>query len=327
MEESMNKYTVAIIGCGSIGALKGDYYDSPTTDAILTHAHAFHNHPDTESLFFVDSIFEKAKLASTKWDAVPITYTGWAERKIYADIVVVATPTHTHRDVLMEALTHQPRLVIAEKPFCSNLKDAQEVHDAYAKAGIPILVDYIRRFDPVGGDFFERIRDGHYGEVYHARCFYGRGLRRDGCHAIDLFNMMFGDVNGVLSYDRSIIYDGEPDDPTQTIHFNYDRCGDVNMVGIDSINYGLFEMDFATEKGILRFIDWGKTILHYSVKEEVVFGQYKALSEHPGYWYTGLTKALLYLADNAVKYLRSGEPLLCTSKDAIRVHQVLGMIK
>ena len=63
----MNKYNVAIIGVGSIGALKNNQFDSPDTDNIFTHAHACYNHPQVDKIGFFDTDLDKALKAMEKW--------------------------------------------------------------------------------------------------------------------------------------------------------------------------------------------------------------------------------------------------------------------
>lgn len=329
-----HKYTVAIIGCGSIGALKDDRYDRPGGDAILTHAHAFHAHPQTELVACVDPDTNKLQSAYNKWN---FRYggndvLGKAMRDSKPDIIIVATPTETHERVLLDLLKLDPlpKLVVAEKPFCSTLTQASWVKSQYDAAGIPILVDYIRRFDFLTMDVLSQIRNGAYGKIFHARCLYGRGIKRDGCHAIDLLNYVFGQSIGMLIHHDTAIDDGEPGDKTYDIRLNYERCPDVQMVGVDSRKYGLFELEFITAKGIIHFHDWGKYINIYPPDEEETFGQYKSLSRKSHLCKklgTSLNTAMLHMADNCVRYLSDGERLLCTAEDAIRVHRILENVK
>ena len=95
----MNKqYTAVVIGCGSIGALKEDKYDSPEEPAkgaslsILTHAHAYYDHPRIDLLGFVDSDIDKRLSAATKWNALSCEdITGFSS----PDIISVCTPTES----------------------------------------------------------------------------------------------------------------------------------------------------------------------------------------------------------------------------------------
>lgn len=325
----MSKYSVAIIGCGSIGSSKPDEYDKPGGDAVLTHAHAFSRHPQTELRGLIDADLDRTFTASKKWKVDRLIASGSvnALRNIDIDIIVVATPTATHRDVLMQALALKPRLVVAEKPFCQTLEEAREVHDAYAAAGIPVLVDYIRRFDAVIAATLADIRGGQYGRVQYARCLYGRGLKRDGCHGLDAFNQVFGQPTGMF-IDHHAIDDGEPGDASYNVHLEYEGCREVHMVAADSRMWGAFELEFVCEAGVVALVDWGKAVVVRRAAAEETYGQYKAL-RWPAQLVekTGLTTALLHLADNCVRHLRAGEPLACTSADAIRVHEILKHVK
>ena len=57
-------YNVLIIGAGNIGAL----YDSPGSNHILTHAHAFSKTPGFSLIGFFDTDFEKAHHAAQRWN-------------------------------------------------------------------------------------------------------------------------------------------------------------------------------------------------------------------------------------------------------------------
>jgi len=63
-----------IIGAGSIGALKPNELDSPTTENILTHAHALHRlrgRREIDDFFIVDVDEEKAGEACVRWNTSP----------------------------------------------------------------------------------------------------------------------------------------------------------------------------------------------------------------------------------------------------------------
>ncbi len=66
----MKQYTAAIIGCGSIGALKPDEYDHKEGKNILTHAHALYNNIQIKEIIFIDSDEDKMNAARMKWSGV-----------------------------------------------------------------------------------------------------------------------------------------------------------------------------------------------------------------------------------------------------------------
>lgn len=61
--------------------------------------------------------------------------------------VVVATPTQTHYDVLMDVIaTGKP--IFVEKPITFTVEEAEKIMQAVDKAGIYLQVGFMRRFDP-----------------------------------------------------------------------------------------------------------------------------------------------------------------------------------
>jgi predicted dehydrogenase len=275
-------------------------------------------------LGFVDKDENKRLTAAEKWDALCCEDISCFSSPASPDIISVCTPTETHERVLLDILKLNPlpKLVIAEKPFCENLQQASWVSNQYKAAGVPILVDYIRRFDLITAFTLDKIKNGHYGKVYHARCLYGRGLKRDGCHAVDIFNWVFGSVQGVM-INHPGITDYLPFDPSYTVRLEYKTCSEVYLVAVDSRAWGCFEIDFITERGVIRFVDWGKEMRVYKPEEETTFGQYKALSPCAEVHRTNLHTALLYMVQNAVDFLDGNGPLLCTDNDALNVHRII----
>jgi len=315
-------YKALIIGCGSIGALKDEQYDSPDdSDTILTHAHAYYENPDINLIGVVDIDCEKAEQAGKKWNCPAYDNLNY---DLETDIISVCVPTENHAEILKEIISLNPKLVIAEKPFCNNLKEALIIAELYKQADIPILVNYTRRFDLIGGDILNKIRDGEYGEIYHVRCLYGRGLKRDGCHAIDIFNWVLGEY---MTGERAgEISDYSPDDPSYHLELQYEKCYLTDMVAVDSRSYGLFEIEFVTEKGIISFTKWGQHI-HISTPEtEKTYGQYQSLIRSKIFIPSGLNMALLNMVQNAVDFLNGKANLKCTVEDALKVHKILDRI-
>lgn len=63
------------------------------------------------------------------------------------EAVVVATPTQTHYDVLMDVIaTGKP--IFVEKPITFTVEEAEKIMDAVQKAGVYLQVGFMRRFDP-----------------------------------------------------------------------------------------------------------------------------------------------------------------------------------
>jgi predicted dehydrogenase len=313
----MNKYNVAIIGCGSIGALKLDKYDSPKTKNILTHAHACYNHPQIGKIGFFDTDLGKALKANNKWNG------GYAARAILPssdlDIVIVAAPTAVHYNILAEIARYKPGLVIAEKPFTTNWIDALNINTLYKSTGIPLLINYTRRFEP----FHRRLKnDLDATQIYHCKITYTRGFKREASHAIDLCSWWFGKYIGGDRIGGSI-NDYSDNDLSFTAHLSYEKCPSVFFTPVDSRKYSIFEIDIFTDKGRYTIVDNGRLIRIYQPTKETIYGDYNRMPTIPySTLQTDLTQSLTHLLQNAIDHLEKSAELLCTGKEALAVHKI-----
>ena len=324
----MKTYTVVIIGCGSIGALKPNRIDSLDSVNILTHCHAVYKHPRAKLMGIIDTDIEKAKAASEKWRTL---YRTDLKFTTGPDIVIVAVPTKNHYNLLLNLLDPKliSKLVITEKPFCTNFTQAKTISSIYKENKIPILVDYIRRFAPGYKEIKKQIDSGVFGKAQNARVLYGRGLKHESCHAIDLMRYFFGECFACDTLLAPAPIDKDESDPSLSVYLAFKKCSNVIFQACDSHNYGIFEIDICFEKGRLRFIDNGLYVEKYPIVEENEWG-HKSL----GYKLTsvirqetGLNVALYNLIDNAVKFLDGEEDLICTAEDAVKVHSIIESLK
>ncbi len=67
-------------------------------------------------------------------------------RRIEVDAVVIATPTNTHSELVLKAAA-AGKAVFCEKPLALTLEDTRAILDGVERAGIPLQVGFMRRFD------------------------------------------------------------------------------------------------------------------------------------------------------------------------------------
>lgn len=317
----MKRYKTYIIGAGSIGALKDDIYDSPISNNILTHAHACYNHLKINLAGIIDINFDKAIKAANKWQTSAYNCISGIDEDI--DILIIATPTNTHYELMVDILKLSPKLVIIEKPFCGKEKNCREIIGEYRKANIPILVDYIRRFDPYHYNIEELIKQNHLGKIFQCRFIYTRGFLRDACHAIDLCNLWFGNnLYAEILNENSAITDYSYEDKTLTAYMIYEKCPHIFLTCVDGRLYDMFEIDILTEKGRIVFFDHGLLKNAFVPYPEPHYGNYNTLNNISFPEKTQLNIALINLLNNAIDHLEKNKQLLCTGEDALNVHNV-----
>ncbi|RMB61821.1 Gfo/Idh/MocA family protein [Tessaracoccus antarcticus] len=129
------------------------------------------------------------------------------------DLIVLATPAHTHRE-LGEAAFAAGAAVVVDKPFAPSSEDAEALIDASMHAGRPLIVFQNRRWD---GDFLtlqELVASGRLGRIHRFESTFerwsptrrerwqdrttqadGGGITFDiGSHLIDQALVLFGPV-------------------------------------------------------------------------------------------------------------------------------------
>ena len=153
----------------------------------------------------------------------------------------------------------------------------------------------------------------------------GRGLRRDGCHAIDLFRFLFGECVHIDSNSRLV---DVPGDPTIGGMLKFAQCPCVSLIPIDSRHYGLFDLNIWTNLGMHRFS--GYTCFHafHEAAPETVMGQgysslSPAVSPMPD---TGVDKYCLTAMVDEAAMIANGfvwATNCCRGEDAIAVHEIM----
>jgi predicted dehydrogenase len=331
----MNKYSVAIIGCGSIGANKPDRFDSPETENVLTHAHACYNNKQIDKIIFVDTDYKRQITAVNKWKLKAGEIGSYNQICIYRDIepmikeqdpdiFIVSTPTRTHHQILSKISYHNPKIVIAEKPFCSNYKEAYEINSLYKAKNIPLIVDYIRRFDPNMQSLKYMIKRGDFGKIQNVRILYTRGLMHEGCHALDLMNFLFDGIWGYNIFKlNEVLYDYSKSDPTYSIKLKTELCNNIIFQPCDGREFSIFEIDIVGTKKRVTLLDHGLRMLWQDRVPEPNYGDYDTIDSTGTFEKTCLNIALEYLLKNAIAHIEDNNiPLLCTGDNALKVHRI-----
>ncbi len=155
------KLKYGLIGCGNCGVYK--------------HLASYAKFPEDVELFGVyDFVPAKAK-AAAKQHGVPHVFTSY-EAMLAAkelDIVSVVTPNALHAPISIAAL-QAGKHVHVEKPIALNAVEAQAIVEAKNASDKKVLVALNNRFTEVSTFARQYVRDGHLGEIYHARCGWRR---------------------------------------------------------------------------------------------------------------------------------------------------------
>ena len=306
-----NLYNVIIIGAGNIGAL----FDEPSSEKVLTHAHAFLSHEGFNLLGFLDVNEEKSRKAVSIWSGK--VYSSLVDKfsldKI--DVVSVAVPDEYHYQILKELSKFPVKIVFAEKPLTKTLQEAEEISELYKKNNIPVVINYSRRFLPEIQKIKENIENGIYGNYVTGTGYYGKGIIHNGSHLIDLLRYLNLDIKKILPLDS--ISDFYEDDKSISAVLIFERNKPFYLQYIDCRLYTMFEIDILFERRRIRLIDSGFRIEEYEIQEDRIFKGYRKFTKVDDIS-TSLDKSLYSAVDNIYSYLTKGEKLYCLLEDGYK---------
>jgi predicted dehydrogenase len=193
-------YTVAIIGTGQMAGAY-DAEKRPGEPGIYSHAGAYAAAGGFVMTTVCDTDAGRADAFVRRWGGHAAAG-GIAD--ILAgrhDVVSLCAPNPLHGRMLIDLLQARCcRAIFAEKPLALDRDEAARVCALSVQAGIPVVVNYQRRFDPVYAQLAERVRQGR---VLAAHALYMKGVVHIGMTMLDALDSIFGQPASVLATARS----------------------------------------------------------------------------------------------------------------------------
>ncbi|MDR5586528.1 MULTISPECIES: Gfo/Idh/MocA family oxidoreductase [Clostridium] len=314
------KYNVLIVGAGNIGA----FFDNPSSENILTHAHAFLKIEGFNLLGFVETSKKKGEEAAKLWKVNYFSTIEEAFSENDIDVVSICVPDNYHYSILKKISNFPIKLVFCEKPLVKNINEANEIIRIYKEKNIRCLVNYSRRFVAEFSILKDSILEGNYGKFLCGSGYYGKGVLHNGSHLIDLLRYLIGEIKDFKVINHS--YDFYDDDPSVSAVLNFENGGDFVMQNIPYYNYTIFELELLFEKKRIKIIDSGFKIQEYSVSDSKVFSGYKNLFKEKEYE-TELNKAMLNAVTNIYNNLIYNEKLNCVLEDGYKDMEICERLK
>jgi scyllo-inositol 2-dehydrogenase (NAD+) len=178
------------------------------------------------------------------------------------DAVVIVSPTHTHKDIVIESVS-RGKPTFCEKPLALSLAECREMQDAVERHGTFFQMGFMRRFDPGYAAAKRQVEQGKIGRpvvfkstsrdpfppsLEYANPKSSGGILVDmGIHDLDLARWFMGDVKtvnaigGVLAYPELATV-GDIDNAIATLVFEDGRLGVIDLT-----RNGFYGYDISTE--------------------------------------------------------------------------------
>ncbi len=230
--------TVGVMGAGRMA----QGYDSPGDKNILSLAHAVHAHPRLRLGGFYDCDEDRVAMAEGRWNAPPTPRdrSAWLDQPW--DVVCIATPDDQHARDLSDVLDRQPRAVVVEKPLATDPDHAERLLERARDDGIPVLVDFPRRYHTGVAAVADLISEGRLGGPLAGSFVFSGTPAHSAVHMLDLFHTWWGDGwlprqigNGCGSATIELHRDGQP--------------VTINFTSLPSNDHYVWEMHVYCERG------------------------------------------------------------------------------
>ena len=138
---------ICLCGAGRIGRL---------------HAEHIATHPRAEWVAVVDPKEAACEALADQWNTRAFPSLQQALEEIHCDAVLIASSANSHAELIDLAAAHG-KAIFCEKPIDLDLPRAEECLLACAKAKVPLLVGFNRRFDPSFMRIKKQIEEGVIG--------------------------------------------------------------------------------------------------------------------------------------------------------------------
>ena len=205
---------------------------------------------ETKLVAIADPVESLAKEVAAEFD-VPKYYTD--PMAIYddpaVDAIVIVSPTHTHRELVIAAASRK-KPTFCEKPPALSLGEVAEMQDAVAKSGMFLQMGFMRRFDAGYASAKKQIEAGRIGKplvfkatsrdpfrpsLEYANPKSSGGMLLDmGIHDFDLARWFMGEVRTVSTIGATIAYPelatvGDIDNAIASLTFTSGKLGVVDL--------------------------------------------------------------------------------------------------
>ena len=266
-----------LVGAGNIGAL---YDINSESDAEpLTHLSAL---TKSQQIGWIDVLetnpnhVHRIKLNQK----IRYCFASLAELEAHADdykIACIATPSGTHFSILRALNKSAIKIghVLCEKPLFSRAMEFHSQALDIKQMKFPVTVNYPRTWSTDNTGLLDIAAKHDLGACISAVASYGKGLKNNGSHMINLLVQLFDGVPEVTSVGRCSINDLNQD---PSISFGLMVNGhEIAVMATSSQSFSLFEVDLRFERGRLILKDGGRFIDLYAPVADPNYAGYTVL--------------------------------------------------
>lgn len=275
-----HKTGALLIGAGNIGALYD--IDSGPETVPLTHLSAL---TTCQQIGWIDVLETNPEHVRRIKRNEKIRHCFASVQEVEANandykIACIATPSDTHFSVLRALNKSAINIghILCEKPLFSASEEFHAQASETKQMKFPVTVNYPRTWSIDNTSLLDLAATYDLGACTSVVATYGKGLKNNGSHMINLLLNLFGGTPEITSVGR---YGTDDLDHDPTVSFGLLLNGhEIAVMATSSQSFSLFEVDLRFERGRLILKDGGRTIECYTPVADPDYPGYKILGHH-----------------------------------------------
>ena len=190
---SRKKLSAAVIGLGQVGSR----FDEEPRPGAWSHTGAYLAQSERFELLGGADIHKgnRERFAARCPDARVFADPRDMVKQVRPDVLSLCTPPEGRADLVGDLLNvHRPRILISEKPLEREPAHRHRLVDACADAGVPLLVNYNRRYAGIYRKVREEVAAGRLGRLTSITVTAPNRLWSIGSHAVNLLLFFAGET-------------------------------------------------------------------------------------------------------------------------------------
>lgn len=317
-------FEVLIVGCGNIAG--GFDEAGRASSQPLTHAGAFSIHPGFQLAGCIEPDADRRKNFAENWKIATAaqSFDVLAAAPGSFDVISICSPTEFHDAHLAAAVLLKPKLIFCEKPLTASLTQSERAVRICQSAGIELVVNYNRQWDPTVKKIKSDLDIGRWGTIRSVVSHYNKGILNNGSHMIDLLIQIFGPLN-LISAPMGW-YDYFEEDPTIAALLQSERGIPIYLNPTNAVDYSYFEVEIICSRAVIRMLSGG---LKWQVREiapSPIFEGYQTLGktvDSNG----ALLEAMTFAVDEIYAHLAQGSAMSSSAGAALEVQKLCENIR
>ena len=203
-----------------------------------------------------------------------------------------------------------------------NLKDASQIVKLCEINNSKLFVNYFRRVEPGFLEVHSLINSSKFVKPFQGICYYSKGLFNTASHFINLFQFLFGEINGIniLKKTDNIL------DPSPNFELEF---SDGNIIFLANQNKSVFlnNIEIFMENVKLTFENGGRRIFWNEFIEDQKFPKYKIIDNQSLKINNDFNRIQYHFVEQINLEINNKFNTLCTGKQALETQKVLEEIK